>query len=202
VLGAVTLDTGGDTGKILIYAAIAGAITSLVGELLVSRGRGHDHGGFEIPRWRDTHRWYDLGSAAAIPIGVVAACLAALLLVPIKEVVAASVTTRTVELDKLLGVAGVAGLSSAAFLRVVQERFIAAAKTQELRGVVTTAAKSLPPTGQPAGSAAVTPAAVRKVVDASTPEEAMAVAHEIAAQATEAVAQDVARSRAALLEAV
>jgi len=176
MLAAVTLDTGGDVGKIVVWAAIAGLVGAVVGELITARGRSADWGGWETPRWRDSKRWYDLGSIAAIPIGIVAGVLAGLLLVPHKEVVANGATTSSVELETLLGVTLLAGLAGTSFLRVLQERFVAVARTQQLRGVIEATARSLEQ-----GGAGAPPTAVDRVKSATNDSAAAEVVNEIAA---------------------
>jgi hypothetical protein len=131
VIAAITLDTGGDTVPILLWSILAGASASAISELLLARGKTAQTGAFELPG-KTGKRLYDLGSFAAIPIGALAGAIAGLALTPVQEVTADNVTTRTMELDKLLVVALVAGLASSAFLRVLSDRFVAAMKTQGL----------------------------------------------------------------------
>jgi hypothetical protein len=131
MFGAITLDTGGDTGTILIIAAIVGASASLVAELLVARGKAADTGVFERPRSLNA-RFYDLGSWASIPLGVLAACLAGLMLTPVEKSVEAGKTTESMALDNLIVVAAIAGLASASFLTVLADRFVAAMKVKGL----------------------------------------------------------------------
>jgi hypothetical protein len=131
MVGAITLDTGGDTIKILVIAAVVGAFASLIAELLVARGKAADTGVFEKSRIINA-RFYDLGSWASIPVGILAACIAGLMLTPVKEVVEGSKTTQTMELDNLIVVAAIAGLASASFLKVLADRFVAALKAKGL----------------------------------------------------------------------
>ncbi|HEY7453604.1 MAG TPA: hypothetical protein VH683_03490 [Thermoleophilaceae bacterium] len=196
---AVTLTDSGDLKEVLIYAAVAGLFGAIVGELVTTRGRSGDWGGFERPRWKDARRWYDLGSIAAIPIGVLAGCIAALTLAPETQAVENGVVTKTIETEAVLATALIAGLAGAAFLRVLQDRFIAIAKTQELRGVVQATAETL----AQSGASQVAPAdAVDKVKDATSDAEATAVVAEISAAAGQASAATVEGARQALLAAV
>lgn len=196
---AVTLADSGDLERVLLYAAIAGLIGAFVGELVTTRGRSGDWGGLERPRWRDTKRWYDLGSFASIPIGVVAGCIAALTLAPETQVVTNGVTTETMETEAVLATGLIAGLAGAAFLRVLQDRFVALAKTQELRGVVQAAAETLAGDATPA---VAVPDAVNKVKNADDDAAAAAVVTEITETAGQASAARVDGARQALLAAV
>lgn len=194
MLAAVTLDQGGDIKEILVYAAIAGLVGAIVGELITARGRSGESGGVEAPRWRDSKRWYDLGSIAALPIGAVAGCVAGLLFVPEREVLVKGVATSTIELKTLLGTTLIAGVAGAAFLRVLADRFVAVAKTKELKGVLQSTAATLPGADQ---SAAISPAVVEKIKNATSDAAATGVAQDIA----EGAAANVQQVRTHLLEA-
>jgi hypothetical protein len=138
---AITIDTGGDWFDALWISALVGALAASVAELLLSRGKAGDTGAFELPHRVDA-RWVDLGSFAAIPIGILAAVIAAFALTPVQEVVTAGATTRTMELDKLIVVAAIAGLASSSFLTLVQERFVAVARNQRLNAALSGALRS------------------------------------------------------------
>lgn len=195
---ATTLLDSGDLLEVLLYAALAGVLGAVVGEIITARGGSGDWGGFERPRWRDSKRWYDLGSFASLPVGVVAGCIAALTLAQETEVVENGVTTTTTAMESVLVTALIAGLAGAAFLRVLQDRFVALAKTQELRGVVQAAAESL---AEPdAGTVAPTDA-VARVKAASSDETAEAVVKAIAETANRASALRVDGARRTLLAA-
>jgi len=155
-MAAITLDTGGDVGHLLLIAAIVGTVASVTAELLIARGKGGDTGALELPRVVSAgrKRWWDAGSLAAIPTGIVAACIAGLLLTPVQEVTSAGVTSRTMELDKLVGIAALAGLSSAAFLALVQERFISLNKGKALDAALKSAQASLVEIEKSAGATA------------------------------------------------
>ncbi len=144
MLAVTTLETSGDWAQILWISAAVGAFASLVAELLIARGSAGDTGGFESPSRRGAgkRRWYDLGSFASIPIGILAACFAGITLTPVQEVVRNNVTTKTIELEQLLPVVIVAGLASSAFLRLLQERFIAVAKNKTLDAALKGAVQS------------------------------------------------------------
>lgn len=195
---STTLDTSGDAVTILIWAAAVGAVASIVAELLIPRGAAGDTGALEWPGWRQDaptaggRKWYDLGSWAAIPLGIVAAAIAGLLLTPTQEVIANGQTTRTMELEKLLGIALVAGLSSSAFLSLVQERFIAVAKQQQLDAALKGAIASFDEIAKddpapPAPAAGTT----QNVVAASSTDEAEAVAAAISVHAANHVTHNV-----------
>lgn len=175
MLAVLKLGEKGDLSEVLIWAAVAGLIGSIVGELITTRGRSGDWGGFDPPRWRDSKRWYDLGSIASIPLGIVAGILAVLVLAPEHDVVENGVTTTTLEWDALLGTAAVGGLAGATFLRVLQDRFVAVAKVHELRGIVQSAEASLPAKGETADTAPL----VENVKQANTDEAAKGVADQI-----------------------
>jgi hypothetical protein len=130
------VQTGGDALKVLWIAAATGAATSLVSELVIARGVRKETGMVELPGRRGPRFW-DLGSFASIPVGVVAAVVAAFLFAPGEQTMQGAQLVRKLELDRLLLVAAVAGLSSAGFLALVQERFLAAAKNQRLDTALT-----------------------------------------------------------------
>lgn len=199
MLIAVKLADSGDLGQVVLYAAIAGLVGAFVGEVITARGRSRDWGGLEPPRWKDSKRWYDLGSFASIPIGTVSGCLAALTLVPETQTVTAGVTTKTIETEAVLATALIAGLAGAAFLRVLQDRFVALAKTHEIRGAVQATAQALADAGSPAVAA---PDAVNKVKGASDDAAAAAVVQEITETAGQASAAKIDGARKALLAAI
>lgn len=195
---AVTLTDSGDLGSVLVYAAIAGLFGAIVGELITARGRSGDWGGLETPRWRDSKAWYDLGSLASIPIGVAAGCIAVLTLAPEAEVVTDGATTKSIDVQSVITTGLIAGLAGAAFLRVLQDRFVALAKTQELRGVVQAAAATLSTGAAPV----LAPNATEKVKGATDDAAAAAVVAEIVASAGQASATQNETVRRSLMSAV
>ena len=131
MFAALTLDTGGDTVKVILIAAVVGAVASLISELLLARGKAANTGAFELPGKLGT-RLYDLGSIAAIPLGVLAAVIVGLALTPVEETTKEGVTTETMELGNLIVASAIAGLSAHGFLKVLQDRFVAAMKSKGL----------------------------------------------------------------------
>jgi hypothetical protein len=198
VVAAITIDTGGDWLQALWIAALVGALASLVAELLLSRGAAGDTGAIELPH-KVERRWVDLGSLAAIPTGILAAVIGAFALTPVQEVVEAGVTTRNVEIDKLIVVAGVAGLASSSFLTLVQERFVAVAKNQRLDAALKSALQSFDEIAKHAPAAGAAGAA--EIQAAGTEVQATQVAGQIAAQAVQPVAQQAAQAKAAAIAA-
>jgi uncharacterized membrane protein len=193
MLATVVLDTSGDVKDVLLWAAAAGLVGAIVGELITTRGRSGDWGGLEPPRWRDSKRWYDLGSIAAIPIGILAGILAGLLIAPEKDVLVRGVTRTSMELEALLGTALLAGLAGTAFLRVLQERFVAVARTQRLRGSMAAAVSALD-----VATPTIPSSVVERVKDATTGPTASSVVEEIAATS----AQPAETARKVLVEAL
>jgi hypothetical protein len=198
LLGA-TLADDGDLVKILLYAALAGLLGALVGELITTRGRSRDWGGFEWPRWKDSKHWFDLGSFAAIPIGIIAGCIAALTLAPETTTVTNGVAVKTIETEAVLATAVIAGLAGAAFLRVLQDRFVALAGKENLRGVVEAVTKTLE---EPAPRPAPASDAVSRVMNATDHTEAAAVVADIAGGAAQATAAKIDAARQLLIAAV
>ena len=124
------LDTAGDVLAIAGIAAGVGAFAALTAELIVSRGETRQQGIFELPGGSG-NRFVDLGSLAAIPIGILAAVIAAFLFAPGEEQVVDGETERLVQLGDLLLISAAAGLSGTAFLAAIQERFAAVLKTKQ-----------------------------------------------------------------------
>ncbi len=189
------LNTTGDWKPILIVSALVGALAGLVSELIVARGTAGDTGGFEWPAERGSGRrkWYDLGSFAAIPVGMLAAVIAGLALTPTQEVVKNKVTSEEMKLEDLLVVAAIAGLSGSAFLRLLQERFIAVAKNQTLDSALKGALRSFDELAKKPQTTPPTPTnAAEDVKRADNDQTAEQVATRITEQAAETVATDLA----------
>lgn len=198
----IAIDTSGDWLKELWLAALIGAVASLVAELLLTRGSAGDTGAIELPHGVDGGHWFDLGSLAAIPTGVLAAVIAAFALTPVQEVVKNGVTTRTLEVDKLVVVAAVAGLASSSFLTLVQQRFIAVAQNQRLDAALGAALRSFDQIADSAKDTAAGGTHAASVVGASTDEEAKQVvtqiAQPLATQASQAKAAALAAAGSAM----
>jgi hypothetical protein len=200
MVGAITIDTGGDWFQALWISAVTGALASLVAELLLSRGKAGDTGAIELPHTVEGG-YVDLGSIAAIPVGVLAAVIGAFALTPVQEVVNDGVVTRTVELDKLIVVAAVAGLASSSFLKLLQERFIAVAKNQRLDAALKSALQSFDQIAEQEPTSGTVAASAANVQAASTEAQATEVAGQIAAQAMQSVAQQATQAKAAAIAA-
>jgi hypothetical protein len=136
------LNTTADTIVMVLIVAAAGVVGGLVGELLIFRGARKESGAFEIPGKRGT-RFFDLGSLAALPIGIVAALIALVLFSPIEEVIEEGATVREYDLIRVIGLGLVAGLAGPAFLLVVQERFTALVTTERMEAALDMAKKAL-----------------------------------------------------------
>lgn len=135
-------NTHGDALKIVLIAALVGALASLVAELLIARGKSKQTGIIELPGPRGPRFW-DLGSLAAIPVGILAAVIAAFLFAPGQEMTVRGDIVRKVEEGRLILTAAIAGLSSAGFLALVQERFLAVAKNERLDAALNAAVQGL-----------------------------------------------------------
>ncbi len=136
------LDTGGDALKIVWIAALVGAFAGVTSELLIARGKTKDVGQLEIPGAREKGFW-DLGSFAGIPVGILAAVIAAFLFAPGEERTVGATTVRDVDLGELILVAALAGLGSSAFLALVRERFLAMAGNARLNSTLDSAIAGL-----------------------------------------------------------
>jgi hypothetical protein len=174
MFASIVIDTSGDVGKELWISAAAGILPALVAELLLARGAGAETGALELPH-KIGRRYVDLGSLAAIPIGVVAAVIAGYLRTPVQEVTKGTVVTRTMDLDKLIAVAAVAGLTSTSFLRLVQDRFIAVAQNQRLDASLKSALGSLDTIANQAQAATNSSDHATKIKNASSDDQAKQV---------------------------
>jgi hypothetical protein len=152
--GMVTIDTVGDTIRMLAAIAVLGLVGGFVGELIANRsGRT---GAVERPR-RTGRVLFDLGSWAALPVGAVAALVAALFFSP---VVAGEGGTSKYDLVRLTGGALLAGVAGPALLGLARDRFLAAL-SQERADAALTAALKAQEAGQGPQEAAAVARAVR-----------------------------------------
>lgn len=104
------------TGELLLailIAMVAGGLGGIVSELLLERGKSRTTGVLMLPD-RNGNR-VELGSAAAIIIGLAAGVAAAALLVPTDDVVVKEVTETQVDILRVIGVSLVAGAAGQAF---------------------------------------------------------------------------------------
>ena len=125
------LETARDVVTFLVVAAAIGLLGAIVAELLLSRGKANEGGIFELPRRRG--RYLDLGSFVAIPVGALAAVIAAYFIVPVREVGETGATETRYDLVRLIVVSALAGLASTGFLASVQEKFTALMTADRLR---------------------------------------------------------------------
>jgi hypothetical protein len=165
MLAEIVLDTGGDAWQVAGLAAAIGAAAAFVADLLLRRAG--NTGTVELPR-RLKNPFVDLGFVSSLLIGALAGAIAGLALTPATETVVRGVTQRNFDLDKLLVVAGIAGLASSGFLTTLQSRFNEAMKKQGLNALLKDAIAGLKdlgaePKGGPVGGA-VEGADVRRVV--------------------------------------
>lgn len=124
-----------DEVRLLEIVAGAGAVGGLVGELLIARGKqAWTTGEIEIPGKQD--RFFDLGSLAALLIGLVAGLVALLFFSPVREVVVSGVTRQRYDLPHAIGLGLAAGLAGPGFLSVVQQRFKALLDAKRAQGAV------------------------------------------------------------------
>lgn len=138
----ITLTTMRSVIAFISVAALCGLIGGVVAELLVARGKRKETGLWE--RTRRQGRFFDVGSLASLPIGLVAGVIASYLFSPARQVVTATGTTTQYDLVRLVAVALLAGLSSSTFLAVLQERFTALATADRLKQALISAADALP----------------------------------------------------------
>jgi hypothetical protein len=183
MLAALVLENpDNDILAIVGIAAVAGLVGGIIGELIALRGRSKDWGGFEVPHRGGKH-WYDVGSFASLPVGAVAGILAALLLAPSTDHVANGKTTSTIASGTLIATALLGGLGGAAFLRGLETRFMSAANTAHLRGMVKGVAAVVAPTDPPSPKPASSDV-VNEIMAANSDAAAQEVASKIATQAT------------------
>jgi drug/metabolite transporter (DMT)-like permease len=109
----LNINETGDAVVTIAIALVGGALGGLVSELLLERGKSQTTGVLMLPD--RTGRSLELGSLAAVLIGLVAGVVAAVLLVPINDVVVNNVTERQIDWFRVLGVAIVAGAAGQAF---------------------------------------------------------------------------------------
>ena len=123
------LDATGDVLAIAAIAADCGRSPVSPPGSIIARGKERQTGLIELPGGTG-NRLVDLGSAAAIPIGVLAGVVAAFVFAPGEEQTVDNEVVRQVQLGDLLLISAVAGLSGTAFLAAIQERFMATLKTE------------------------------------------------------------------------
>jgi hypothetical protein len=176
----VGLETGLDLLWMLVLAAVVGLLGALLAELLVGRGKAKETGLFELPRRRG--RYVDAGSLVAIPSGAFAAIIAAYLFAPTREVTEGDPPTTTTKYDvlRLIVVAAIGGLSSAAFIASLQEKFTALLTADRLREALGTASTALDQIEQ---------AAAQRPADLAAAAAANSLETEIQAKATLAKAR-------------
>lgn len=162
------LASDADVGRIIGIAAGVGAGSSLVAEFLVPRLKTKEAGAFQLPK-RISRRYLDFGSLAAFPVGALAAIIAALLFAPAEARIVDERTVRDVELARLILISAVAGLSGAAFLTLVQERFLALAKSERLDALLGVASDTIKQSTDPDAIAAATKALTEKVQETIAP---------------------------------
>jgi ABC-type Fe3+ transport system permease subunit len=109
-------DTG-DAIVAVVIALVAGALGGLVSELLLERGKARTTGVLTLPA--RSGRRLELGSAAALIIGLAAGLAATVLLVPVDDVVINQVKERQIDWWRLVGIAVVAGAAGQAFWAAV-----------------------------------------------------------------------------------
>jgi hypothetical protein len=147
----IVLDTSGDAWKVAGLAAVTGAVAAFVADLLLRRAG--NTGTVELPR-KLRKPYVDLGFFGSLLIGALAGVIAGLALTPADETTVRGVTHRTFDLDKLLVVAGVAGLASSGFLTALQSRFNEAMKKEGLNALLKDAIAGLEKVGEQADQGA------------------------------------------------
>ena len=127
----------------LVIAAVFGAVGGFVGDLLVIRKSGQ--GQLEQPHYVGRRkRFFDLGWGANVFVGAVAAVAVLWVLSPTSQSTnAASVTTNSYDLVKLVAVSLIVGTSGASMLKALQDRALALIKAQESGQQAQTAAAAL-----------------------------------------------------------
>jgi hypothetical protein len=128
-----------ETGEALVTLAIAlaaGALGGIVSELLLERGKLRRTGVLMLPG--RTGRRLELGSAAALLIGLAAGLAAAALLVPMEDVTVNNVEERQVDWVDVLGIALVAGAAGQAFWAAITKGLTATDYNARIEAILAT----------------------------------------------------------------
>lgn len=125
----VTVSTAHQTIVMIVAAAMLGAFGGVVGELLLTRGDARDEGAWERPR-RLAPKYFDLGTFAGALVGMANGVLAVFLFSPVRETAQG---VRQYAVERLVGIALVAGVAGPAFLRNAARRMNAELTEERMR---------------------------------------------------------------------
>lgn len=130
------MNDGGSAVTAIAIALAAGALGGLVSELLLERGKSRTSGVLVLPALNG--RRLELGSGAALLIGLAAGLAATVLLVPIEDVVVDKVNERQVDWVRVLGIALVAGAAGQAFWAAITKGLTATDYNARIEAVLGT----------------------------------------------------------------
>lgn len=153
---------------LFLLAAGLGGVGGVAYELMLNRGG--DTGRIELPRGAGK-RFFDLGLAASVIIGAVAAVAALWVFPPtIKTMVDAAgktITTTEYDLIKVVGLSLVIGSAGSSFLSALQARALAKVKEQEANVTKTVAKNQIDAIGAEVKAGASKPQLISRIEAAS-----------------------------------
>lgn len=132
----LNINDTGDAVTTIGVALAAGSLGGVVSELLLERGKSRATGVLMLPG--RSGRRLELGSMAAVLIGLAAGLAAAVLLVPIDDVVVDKVNERQVDWVRVLGIALVAGAAGQAFWAAITKGLTATDYNARIEAVLGT----------------------------------------------------------------
>lgn len=135
----LNINDTGDAVTVIAIAIAAGALGGIVSELLLERGKSRTTGVLMLPGL--TGRRLELGSMAALLVGLAAGLAAAALVVPIEDVVVKKVNERQVDSVRVLGIALVAGAAGQAFWAAITKGLTATDYNARIEAVLGTLKK-------------------------------------------------------------